>query len=124
MAASSEQGRTDRSRSRSPPGEGTRTAEAAPRTPGAAPGTPDPLTSRLQALERKVDRLVNDLARTEAYWRNRHTILDAQLSEMSAQMDELRDKRELSSAGGGNPNWGSAEVQVFGMIFIASMCFG
>ena len=44
--------------------------------------------------------------------------------EMSAQMDELRDKRELSSAGGGNPNWGSAEVQVFGMIFIASMCFG
>ena len=37
---------------------------------------------------------------------------------------KARTKRELSSAGGGNPNWGSAEVQVFGMIFIASMCFG
>ena len=33
-------------------------------------------------------------------------------------------KRVLSSAGGGNHFWGSAEVQVFGMIFIASMCFG
>ena len=36
----------------------------------------------------------------------------------------MEAKRGLSSAGGGNSNWGSAEVQVFGMIFIASMCFG
>ena len=40
------------------------------------------------------------------------------------KLDLARGKRVLSSAGGGNPNWGSAEVQVFGMIFIASMCFG
>ena len=54
----------------------------------------------------------------------REVDVDATLDHGSSPPQEQGTKRVLSSAGGGNPNWGSAEVQVFGMIFIASMCFG
>ena len=64
----------------------------------AAPSTPDPLQGLLQVLERKVDRLANDLLRVQAFFRNRHSLLDSRLAQISTQLDALREHVFVSPA--------------------------
>ena len=56
-----------------------------------APATPDPLRGLLEVLERKLDRLANDLIRTRAFFENRQRLLDSRLAQISVQLDALRD---------------------------------
>ena len=63
-----------------------------------APATPDPLQGLLQVLERKVDRLANDLQRTKAFFANRQSLLDSRLTQISAQLDAIREQVLVSPA--------------------------
>ena len=58
----------------------------------AAPSTPDPILAKIQLLERKIDRLANDLQRTKTFFANRQSLLDSRLGQLSAQLDAIREQ--------------------------------
>ena len=64
----------------------------------AAPSTPDPIQANLQLLERKIDRLANDLQRTKTFFANRQSLLDSRLGQISAQLDAIREQVFISPA--------------------------
>ena len=107
MADSAEPEESRRSRSRSPPPcaassqpvlETAAVPDMSVPETVAAPRTPDPLRGQLEVLERKVDRLANDLLRTSAFFRNRQSLLDSRLTQLSAQLDALRGQLFVSPA--------------------------
>ena len=69
-----------------------------PGEPVVAPATPDPIQTRLQLLERKIDRLANDLQRTKTFFANRQSLLDSRLGQISAQLDAIREQVFMSPA--------------------------
>ena len=87
-----------RSRSRSPPPAAASLQPVRETENAAAPATPDPLRGLLEVLERKVDRLANELVRTKAFFRNRQSLLDSRLTQISAQLDAIRDQVFVSPA--------------------------
>ena len=60
--------------------------------PLPAPATPDPIPALLQLIERKVDRLANDLQRTTTFFANRQSLLDSRLSQLCLQLDAIREQ--------------------------------
>ena len=71
-----------RSRSRSPvPGGHAGETGAVP-----APSTPDEAATRTQMLEHRVGRLDDALRGAEAFWRNRHQLLEGRLLQQAAQI--------------------------------------
>ena len=60
--------------------------------PLPAPATPDPVPALLQLIERKVDRLANDLQRTTTFFANRQSLLDSRLSQLCLQLDAIREQ--------------------------------
>ena len=60
--------------------------------PAVALASPDPVQALLECVERKVDRLANDLQRTTTFFANRQILLDSRLSQLCLQLDAIREQ--------------------------------